>query len=543
MKNFREISVFVIVLIILSCATDYKRPPAGGPDDRTRPTVKFASIQDNSLNIGRNERIRIDFSKYIDRNSSRNAISISPRSAAKKSKVLWYDKSVTIDFKNLDANRTVVITINPSLKDQRGNSLETSYSLSFSTGNEIERKNISGIINGGINKNEIVFLNYSGIKVNLYDVSLEDSVNYERIEPEYSTGVSQNFQFELKNLSSGTYKLLVFNDLNNDSRPQFESEMIGFTSSLCDLKEKDSLYFYLTMGLNDTYPPFIKNTTQIRNDIIKIEFSEDIKEVKNVIDSVHINRETVDFEDIFSRSDRKTAYLKTRQLNIGDVVRVKLSDIEDDFGNMIRPDFKIRTHTVSDTVPKQDFRIAGRLPDRIAPDGKLEILTNSFENDSLNLRLISKKDSTVTILSEGVITEPFRYAIELNKNNINPDNYELMVSFGDSTIQKSSIIIEEETGYGIVSGKISDSACDTTTLIFRSVHKGESRREQIRGQEYNIQLRPGKYLCAAFEDCDGKKVFGTDINNNSIQKAVFYGDTVLVRKNWESSNVDFGFKK
>ncbi len=528
-------------MALISCATDYKRWPDGGESDRISPEVAEVSIQDGSLNIDRDAEIEIGFSEFVDRNSVRSAISISPRSALKKSKVYWYDKSAEVRFNGLDDDQTVIISINPSLKDIQGNSLAGSFSMSFSTGGRIDRKILTGKINGAIDRTDLVNLNYSKIKVNLYRIS-GDNIDYARDEPEYSTGLTADLGFGLKNLSSGEYKLVAFNDLNNDSKPQFETEMMSFSPGVCDLTDIDSLDYDLTLGYNDTESPYIKNTLTFGKDIIKIEFSERIKYNPGIVESVMINDRAVGFSIFPDTSDKSTVWLRTDKLAIKDAVSVSLGKVSDDFGNIIHDKLRIKTHTVSDTIEIKPFKITSRLASSITSDGILEIKTNNFMNDSLSLSLLMISDSLSHSLTSGVIRQPYSYGVPLTDNKIGEGDYELRIQYSDSVIAEQKISVTSTSGYGSVSGKIEGSDSGSFVLSFKPVKEGEKEAVQSVSGEYKLKVRPGKYICAAFEDKDGSAVFGHDIQKGRTASAVFYEDTVLVRKNWETTGVDFKFK-
>jgi uncharacterized protein (DUF2141 family) len=527
----------------LSCATDYKRAPYGGPEDRQNPHILSSSLPDNSLNVDRNGSIEIEFSEYIDRNSTRNALDISPRSAKKKSETLWYDKSLKVNFSDLDENTTVVISINPSLKDLRGNPLTDSYSISFSTGDKIEKRKIYGRINGAISGDDIIAVNYSKIRINLYDLSSEDSLIYERSEPEYSSGISSDLTFELKNLTSGFYKLIAFNDINNDSKPQFDKEMLSFENEDTDLVNNDSLYYIFTLGWNDVVPPFVKNTSLVSNNVLKIEFSENMAGDQLLIDSLYINGERSDFEEFFSETGGSVAYARTRPLKIGDAVRIKLKDIRDAFSNFINPDFKAKVHNVTDSVAEYPFRITGKLSAKLALDQTFRVSSNDISNDSLKIMLMNENDSTITVLKRSASMEPYVFDLSPEENEVKPDSYEMQLVYKDSIVAKNKIIVEEAIGYGSISGTVSSDMCREFVLIFHNVEQGEKKTEPIKTGEYRSVLRPGRYICAAFENCDGSGVFGMDISEGMNKKAVFYTDTVLVRKNWESTDINFNFNR
>ncbi len=543
MKKFLIYAVPVIFvhMLFVSCATDYKRWPEGGPSDKVSPTVGYVSIPDGSLNVDNNAEIRIRFSEFIDRNTARSAVSISPRSAMKKSKVLWYDKSAGIKFKGLDSNQTVIISINPSLKDMQGNPLADAFSLSFSTGSTIDRKIINGKIIGAIDRVDPVKPNFSRVKINIYKIT-NDSINYSSEEPEYTAGLASNYNFELRNLSSGIYKLVAYDDVNNNSKPDLESEMIAFSPDLCDLDSGDSLRYELVLGYNDTDPPFIKNTTISENDVIRIDFSEPIRFNPGAVEKVEINGDVEEFMVHQDKYDEKTIWLSTKKLSVKDLVTVFLGSLSDGFGNVINEKLRVKAHTVSDTAVFKPFRILSKLPSKIPADGQLELRTTSFFNDSLSLSLTSVSDSTEYELKETVLKTPYVYTAFLSGTGLVPAVYELSISYSDSVLVKQKMEITEETGFGSISGKIEGGPDTGFVLTFRPVTDGEKTAVQAVSGAYKVEVRPGRYICAAFEDKEGKAVFGHDIYKGKTASAVFYEDSILVRKNWESAEVDFLFE-
>jgi hypothetical protein len=538
-----QISILtVFILLLSSCATDFKRPPSGGPDDKTSPEVAFTSFADGSLNADKNTELEIVFSEYLSRNSTANAINISPRSAAKKSKVLWYDKSAEISFKGLDDNQTVVITLNPLLKDAQGNPLAGSYSLSFSTGDRIDQKYISGHITGAIDKRDILNLNYARIKINLYSVTA-DSLNPAKDEPEYSTGVSRDFFYELRNVSSGKYKILAFNDVNGDSKPQFDTELVSFSPSFLDLTAADSLNLNFALGRHDTDPPFIKNTSLAAQSVLKIDFSEDIKGSDSLIDSLFLNDVPVNFKEFRAGKVRNSVYAETVRPKIGDRLKMKLKQISDDFGNEARSAFLSKTHIVTDTPAVAPFRLSGRIPAKIAKDQVITFLNNQFSKDSISVRFMNMKDSIVHSADKGIAGFPFGFSMGVEESGMTEGDWELSLMLKDSVLVKSKLTVTEPSGYGSVSGRIENPVCKNTAIICRNVKDGEPAFEQTRENSFEIRLRPGKYILAAFGDCGTSGVFDMNLKNDVPGKALFFKDTVLVRKNWETTGINFDFNK
>ena len=102
--------------------------------------------------------------------------------------------------------------------------------------------------------------------------------------------------------------------------------------------------------------------------------------------------------------------------------------------------------------------------------------------------------------------------------------------------------IDETEGSGHISGELTGIENKKYILIFKNVANNENFAISSKRGPYTKELRPGKYVCAAFERLEDSDVFRYDIyGSRSVQNVVFFPDTVLVRRNWESTDVDFNF--
>jgi uncharacterized protein (DUF2141 family) len=528
----------IVFFILTSCATDYKRGPDGGLNDKISPAIESASIQNGSLNMDRNSSVEIEFSEFIDINSAKNAVSISPRSASKKAKLYWYDKSCVIKFNGLDTDQTVVISVNPSLKDTQGNPMSDPFALSFSTGSNIDRNYISGKISGAINLDWIDQLSSTRVRINLY-TSDADSTDLSKMEPEYSTGISKEGNFGFNNVSSGNYRLIAFNDVNNDSKPQHGTELTGITTDITSLSGKDSINVQLTLGNYDNVLPYIKNTSAVSKDVLKIEFSEELKTGINYIDSCYVNSKEVTFREFIS-PEMNNVYLLIPDMVKDDEIRLITASVKDKSGNYINRSLMTKKYLVTDSVKSRSFSLTGRLPDKIASDKTLVISSSSFMNDFLKFQ-IRDKDSIVYAIDKGIENIPYTVKIDLAENGIKPGSYDLLISGSDSLFISSKLKIEDAEGSGSVSGTIKGKESEKYILICRNF-KGGSDKFSITSKNYKIGLLPGKYKIALFADDNGDDVFSVDLKNYRTEKAVFLADTVFVRKNWETTDVNFDFK-
>ena len=85
--------LIVIVLLLSGCAG--QRPPEGGPVDSVPPEIISVYPAPNTVNFSDN-KVALEFSEYVDRRSTEEAIFISPSIEAKEFD--WSGTEVEISF-------------------------------------------------------------------------------------------------------------------------------------------------------------------------------------------------------------------------------------------------------------------------------------------------------------------------------------------------------------------------------------------------------------------------------------------------------------
>ncbi|MDA3886955.1 MAG: Ig-like domain-containing protein [Candidatus Delongbacteria bacterium] len=531
----------IMMLVLSSCATDYKRWPSGGIEDRIAPIITFHTPQAGSLNQDKDITAEIEFSEFIDYGSTRNAITISPYSVQKKSKIIWYEKSVKIEFSDLKDDQTVLIALNTSLKDLRNNTIKNNFILNFSTGEKIDKKEFSGNINGVIVDKYIEKLNYSKLKVNLYKMDEFTPYVINDINPEYSVGVSDDMTYKFTNISADNYIPVIFYDKNNNSKLEMENEYLSL-SSFVNLKDNDEQKIDFTLAKIDTIPPFIEEVTQIEKNILKMDMSEDISILKeNIISSIIQNDSILKFEEFYDPAVKAKIYIRSKDLDVTKEITINLNEITDRYGNLINEKMKTKTVFIADTVKKEKLKVSSNLKNIVYKDQKLEFNFNWIQPDSLLFELISSIDSSITILNDIVVARPFISEIDLPQKQIIEGKYSVVVKYGNNKIFSKNFSVENELGYGSVAGKVENAGTGANLIFQNCDNKINSNVKYGVTSDYKIQLRPGKYICAAYLDANKNELLSINLNHLNIEKAVFRKDTILIRKNWESAEINFDF--
>ena len=143
-----HIIIFSIVALFLAgCAN--QQPPEGGPVDRTTPEIISTYPDSSSIRNFSDNKIRLEFDRYVNERSVEEAIFISPYIGTPEFD--WSGKELEITFpEKLRHNITYVVNIGTDVEDLNKNRMARAFTLAFSTGKEIDRGAIEGSVAGPV---------------------------------------------------------------------------------------------------------------------------------------------------------------------------------------------------------------------------------------------------------------------------------------------------------------------------------------------------------------------------------------------------------
>lgn len=196
----------VALVLFMGCAR--QMPPPGGPVDVTPPVVVATSPADDSTGVGPDARIRIAFSKGMDRRSVERAIFVSPQ-PARAPQMRWEGKTLEIRLMDgLLSDRTYVVTVGQAGADEWGNRMAASHTFGFATGPMLNRGEIAGRV--------LPLENGAGqVYVWAYDLQV-GSADPGRDRPAYITQPDADGQFAFSRLGPGAYRIFAFVDGTGD---------------------------------------------------------------------------------------------------------------------------------------------------------------------------------------------------------------------------------------------------------------------------------------------------------------------------------------
>lgn len=251
MKRF--LLLLLIGLLLQSCAR--VGSPIGGSKDTLAPQVIGSNIDTTRVNVRRDIReLRIDFNEYITLKDINKNLNISPTIANIK-RILpsnIANKFLVIQWTDtLKANTTYNFNFGNAIVDNsEGNPLRY-YNFAFSTGEKLDDLYISGEVKDAMaikkqtnSQNKMV--------VGLYQ--LKDTIDYKK-KPYYITKVDDDGYYELNYLAPGKYKIIAFDDENENSIFNPGKEKIAFRKDTITVEKSIS---GLNLKLYPSKKPFKK---------------------------------------------------------------------------------------------------------------------------------------------------------------------------------------------------------------------------------------------------------------------------------------------
>ncbi|WP_235299202.1 Ig-like domain-containing protein [Portibacter marinus] len=202
-----------------------QKAPLGGKKDETPPELDTIRSTPNYITNFDLDQIVLRFDEFIQLKNAFEQIVYSPPLATRP-EIIQRGKKLTIKLPEnapLKENTTYTINFGDAIVDlNEGNPL-SNFRYVFSTGDVIDSLSISGKVVDDLTREPA-----EDVYVMLYD-KLSDSIVFEEA-PYYFAKTNKSGSFEIQNLRSDTFKVVVLNDGNLNLKYD-EGEAIGFLDS------------------------------------------------------------------------------------------------------------------------------------------------------------------------------------------------------------------------------------------------------------------------------------------------------------------------
>ncbi len=554
MAKRKSLIVPILLLLALSCAK--QEAPSGGPKDKTPPVIVETYPLNETVNF-KDDKIKAVFSEYIDKSSARNAVFISPE--VEKIKLDWSGKTLEIKFlDSLRANTTYTVTFGTDIKDlNEKNKMAEAFSLVFSTGNKIDKGEISGAVFD--RKPE-------GVMIFAYKLADDSAaVNPYEQKPDYTTQSGKDGFYLLSGLAAARYALFAVRDVNSDKLYN-DGEQIGFTSREIVLPNDSAkigkVNFMLTVI--DTVRPEADEITMTDGNHILAEYSETIDSSRLdagnffIIDSAA--NKTYPVKYVYKGKVKRQKILLSfdAPLNKDGRLFLSLGEVYDMRGNPSKKNvIEIFYNEKPDTAaPKLlgvspaygEKKINFRKPEfyLLFDDGvnlTSDALTFAEANggDTLGFALKKINDAEFYVFPDKRLRSDSKYVLSVDFSRFSDaagNSVDTVETFTLETIDEIDLVSVE--GKIFLPEKFEKIYVELDNL--KTAFSMQTVAQKNGAFKFE-SVPPGEYFVWAFDDANGngKYDFGSLEPRRFSENFAFRGDTLKIRPRWPVKNVNFGF--
>lgn len=530
MKRF--LLLFVIGILVLSCAR--VGSPVGGAKDSLAPEVVGSNIDTTRVNVKRDIReLRIDFNEYITLKDINKNLNISPpiknikrilpsNIANKYLVIQWTD--------TLQANTTYNFNFGNAIVDNsEGNPLRY-YNFAFSTGEKLDDLYISGEVSDPLTLKKQTN-SQNKMVVGLYQ--LKDSMDY-RQKPYYITKVDDDGYYELNYLAPGKYRIIAFDDENENSIFNPGKEKIAFQKDTVTVEKSIS---GLNLKLFPSKKPFKTP-----------EFKEMAGGVLMLFEG---NPDSVKVLPV----SEKLKDIKVTHIPKSDSVKIWFDAVKNDVGQTVNEklEFSYDTGAKQDTVSlfykfnknnvmTLDSDNGGRM---LPPQTDFKLVSNYIIDKIDPEKWTMKSDSITTQPFTAKISETNPYQILIKSDFISGKKYQLTVpkttvsSFYDknSESKRFDFEVDKIENYGNLTVILKNAPEKKYWLQLLDSGEKVVYQKYTSGDSVTFDVvRPGEYILRIFVDNNENRYWDeADFENGTFAEDAFiYYKTAVIRPLWQS---------
>jgi len=529
-------------------------PPGGGEVDTIPPEI-VEVYPDPGTVMFEEDYFEIEFSEYVDKRSVKEAIFISPY-VEEGLDYEWTGTSLTATFKkDLAEDKTYTITIGTDVVDHNNkNRMVQSYSFSFSTGEKIDTKSISG---------KVYDKEPEGILIFAYklDGGIDTLLNR---KPDYISQSGSDGSFSLKGLSSAVYRVFAVRDKFRDLIFQNDQDEIGVPYKDVSLEDPDSTFENLTFKLfnaDTTKPRFISAIMTDERHILG-SFSSAIDKtllISNnfyLFDSTETTRTAILFAYKGNTKDEEIVLVPEIILPVDNDIYLFADTIKDKKGNITLNDFtKITLTDKPDTNSIKIFSTQPRMNQQVDfVNPQIRFLFNdAFTKDKIKDKITFadtlgknidfddefEDDALLKIKPVAELKTETDYIITLNLSQFS----DASGNEGDSTYSLKFSTITGLDFTGISGTLLNVELSNNPVLVLQNAEdKDLLYKEIISSEAFEFtRIKPGNYQlwCFLDKDSSGNFNYGWAQPFETSEKFYVYPDTLNLKPRWVVTDVKF----
>jgi hypothetical protein len=561
MRNILLISL--LSSLLFSCAG--QRPPEGGPIDTEPPFVAFTNPPNYTTRFT-GTSITLEFNEYVDHRSVEGAIFISP--SLGELEFDWSGREVEIRFPGkLRRYTTYVVSVGTDVADTHNrNKMAQSYTLAFSTGEDIDH----GAVEGRIFPHKETDPSL-GVMIFAYklDGLNPDTLDPRTTKPDYVTQTGKNGDFLLRHLAFGSYRVMAVRDDYKNLLYDPEVDEFGVQPEEIALTPADTLKSGVWMKLEkeDTSAVRLLKVSPTNQRHLVVEFSSAI-DTTGLSASWFRILDTLDQKPLAVQSvcpvfpTLASTLVVTDTQTFGSTYRLGVLLLRGVNGLVVSPAAyqltfsgseakdtlgpRIASFSVSDSAREIDLqpRFLLHFSDAVqrAEAGKAITLLDSTRNlVPVSLRWLS--DASLEIIPSRRLLSKAWFVFRIGMRNVmNLDGRR-----GKDSLRVFRFQTVDEESFSSIEGSVTDmsvtDARGDVILTARNVSRKEPKEYTVRIRQPGVfvlgDILEGKYVIRAYRDRSGNGIHdpGLVFPFHRSERFVSSPDTLKVRARWPLEGV------
>ena len=561
-KNF----FFLLISFFFStCANQL--PPGGGEVDKIPPEIVEVYPVDGTTNFS-DDYFEIGFSEYVDKRSVQDAIFISPAIEGEK-EYDWSGKYLRVYFPAaLKEKTTYVITIGTDAVDYNNkNRMAEAFTFTFSTGNEIDRRVVTGKVYDTKAEDVMIFAYRTNPE---WRRKMNDTTtNLLAAKPDYISQAGKKGDYKLMGLASGNYRIFAVDDKFRDLIFQAGQDRIGVPFTDLFLAPDDTLYsgldFFLT-SIDTTAPRLISAImTDEYHVLLSLteEFDSSIIYAQNFLFVDSSSGKNIEPLYAYRGNTKVTEFVLvlSEKFPSSDQIVVVADTLKDKQGNFYFKDFTTITNSnnpdttkpkLLKTIPAFGTRDADYQNqefyfffddafNRQAAGTGISFADTNGRAVKFNLNFIDDASFKITPAQKLEPQKDYIIKFDLLKfEDAAGNSYDSVYQYKFKTISGLDF-----TG---VSGFVPDADSSKNPVLILEGGEKEKKiyKKSLTKNAFNFErIAAGKYILWSYYDTDssGTYTYGSPNPFKPSEEFFFYKDTLNLKPRWTVTDVNFVFHK
>ncbi|MHA6726448.1 Ig-like domain-containing domain [Chryseobacterium sp. A301] len=521
-------------LILTSCAR--VGSPEGGAKDSLAPRFMGSNIDTTRINVPTSlKSLQLDFDEYVTLKDVQRNLTISPPIKIKRIlPSMLGNKYVLIEWEEpLLENTTYNLNFGNAIADLNEGNVLSYFNYAFSTGDYLDETYISGEVKDGMlrtrEEDELQPTRKSDYVVGLYQE--KDSMDY-RVKPYYITKADPDGYYELNYLTPGIYRLLAFEDENQNSVFDAGEEKVAFLKDTIDLKQSIS---GLPITLYPSKKPIRYKETKESIGGFTLFFEGEPRSV-----SVQLDDRIKDYKVTYKPySDSLHVWFDARKEDIGitQSENIKLSYQADDKTGEASLFYRLN--------PQNEMTLSNAKGNVIPPNSPFEIISN-YPIDTVNSQNWSLKvDSVTTLEFKTLIDEIDPKKLKIDAHFESGKKYSLTLPkesvssyyISNEKAYQFNFEVDKEENYGTLVLQLQGAPQSKFWIQFLDQNEVVKFQRLAEGSEHRFtEIPPATYQLRILVDQNGNGVWdAADFANFEYAEPVFvFPKRIEIRGLWEN---------